>query len=612
MLKKENGNIVISVVLMVFAAVSGLVFSSIASRDTVFTTYHLDEIQQLHLIRAEMTRGLVATTFMGSGYNNTTLPIREIQINSGLTKSTHAIKTKLSRNSIGTAATTRNRKSIIANAKTFRRPANTVTYYSDKDLSPVQTAAQRTYATQTLAGYMYFTDTDMSIFGTEVWFYGQDVLWGKVHSNTDIHFKRTGGSWPLFHERVTSHGNFVFEPYEPDYEELFLNGWKEEALSVIFSPTADLIRANGQNFPANWATTDILYCEVNGMNVTYYVGQVISNAEPTEIPVYDNYPPYGPVGNQINTNMVTFVDTVWTGPHNWTMGEGSVMIYTELWLKGKFTGAQTWGCSDDIYLVDDITLTGTTPGTPPDGSDESAENTRDFVGIVSEKSIYVGYGYKHPYTLERLQPNCGTLDVDSIYPGIMIYAAMCAMGDGDGDHHLDGIFTFEYQFPHRSTVDQGGYSFIDLHLGKYPPDLPSHRWPWPSNTAEGIGFASNRLDYPWYNPIWPEEVPYLERGNIFIWGSVAQRCRGFVHRSGNADQDNGYWDIDQYRFGELPVVGVNAPGADGSGIGYDKDYRYDNRFIENPPPDYPEVHLEGGQAPLEEVAYRYIIPPRSF
>ncbi len=612
MLKKENGNIVLSITIMIFAAVSGMIFSLIAVRDSVFTDYALDKVQQVHLIRSEMNRGLVATGYFGTSTNHMLLPIREVQIDSGLNRSTHAIKTSVSRNIEGTAATHRNRRTVISKAKTFRGRSSTVSYYGDRNKTPIETAASRTFSNRTLAGYMYFTDCDQSIFGTEVWFYGYDVLWGKVHSNTKIHFKNVGG-WPRFHAMVTAPEGegFEFYPYTPNYDDLFLGGWDERAARVVFEPTADLIRHNGQAFPANWATTDILYCEVSGMSVTYYTGQIVAQPLPTTLPVYDSYPPYGDVGDQIDTNTITFVDTVWTGPHSWTMAEGSVMTFSELWLKGRFLGAQTWGCSKDIYLVDDITLAGTPPGNAPDGSDGTSVNTRDYVGIVSEKSIYVGYGYKHPYSNERLQPNCGTLDIDSSYPGIIIYAAMCAMGDGGDDHHQDGIFTFEYQFPHRATVDQGGYTYIDLHLCKYPPANPPN-WPWPANTPDGIGFADNFPDYPWYNPIWPESLPYRERGNIFIWGSVAQRRRGFVHRSGNSDNDTGWWDIENYRFGPLPATGQNAPDSDGNGIGYDKDYRYDNRFIQDPPPDYPEVHLEGGQSDLEEVAFRYMMPPRNF
>ncbi len=608
MLTQEKGNILLSVVIAVVAVVSGLVFSSIAHRDSIFANYQLDMSQQLHLVRSELMRGLISTMYMGTAANHITLPIREVEIRSGMTRSTHTIKTEISRSIDATDVLHKNFRRVMTKAKTFRRPATSVSYYSNLDKSPVECAAVRTYSTKTLAGYMYFTDIDMSIFDTEVWFYGYDELWGKVHSNGDIHFKNVGG-WPLFHDFVSTPQSFVFYPTPPQYDELFLGGWDENAAPVVFSPTADLIRRNGQNFPVEWNNTDILYCEVNDMQVTYYSGNVSSQPTATSFTIYDSYPPYGAVGNAIGESNVTFQDTLWSGPHIWNINEGSVMIYSDLWIKGRFHGAQTWGCSGDIYLLDDIYYTGTVRGNAPDGTDGTPVNQSDFLGLVSENSIYISYGYVHPEARDRRMPNCGNLG--DTYSGIRIYAALCAMGDGD-EMVDDGIFTFEYQFPHRSTPDTDDYSFIDFHLCQYPPTA-GHNWPWPAKTATGFnGYPGTAPDYPWYNPLWPQWTPYLERGYIFLWGSVAQRRRGFVHRSGNTDQDNGWWDVENFRFGPMPVQGVNAPGATGSGIGYNKAYYYDHRFVETPPPDYPEVHLEGGQSQLEQVAYYFIPPPPNF
>ena len=614
MLKKNNGNILFSVTIAVMAAVSGLVFSSIAHRDTIFTNYQLDMAQQLHLVRSDIKRGAITTEYLPSTTDQLLLPLRKLEINNGLTKSTHIVKTGISRSVHSVSLQHTNRRAIMTKTKTFRRRASEANYYGTRDKSPVECAASRVYATETLAGYMYFTDIDKSIFDTEVWFYGEDVLWGKVHSNTSIHCKFTSQSWPIFHGMVTSPEPFSFHPTTPDYEELFLGGWDEEAPEVVFSPTASLIRANGQHMPVDWANTDILYVEINRDMITYYTGQIMDAPYPTQFTVYDSYPPYGTVGEAINTSVASLRDTVWTGPNYWSMNDGSVMTYATLWIRGEIQGAQTWGCSEDIYIMGDLTYSNTTPGMSPDGTYSGFVNMTDYLGLVSEHSIYINYGYTHPGTRDRLLPNCGTLD-GSEYPGIYIYAALCAMGDGGGVMVEDGIFTFEYQFPYTSTPDQAGYSYIDMHLCRYPSQTPN-RWPWPANSSEGIGFPDYYPDYPWYNPLWPKWVNYRERGNIFLWGSVAQRRRGFVHRSGNQDHDTGYWDIEDFKFGPIaPNDGnriLNAPGATGNGIGYDKDYRYDNRLIETPPPDYPEVHLEGGQSQIQEVAFFFIPPPSNF
>ena len=103
-----------------------------------------------------------------------------------------------------------------------------------------------------------------------------------------------------------------------------------------------------------------------------------------------------------------------------------------------------------------------------------------------------------------------------------------------------------------------------------------------------IGFGDEYIypygtDYPWYNSVWPEssdDIVFI-RGNITLYGSIAQRRRGFIKRSGNDPYnhpDDNEWNMNEFHF-------------DGShaSTGYNKDYHYDSRLAFIQPPDFPMV-----------------------
>ncbi|HRX76287.1 MAG TPA: hypothetical protein P5342_02425, partial [Candidatus Cloacimonadota bacterium] len=266
----------------------------------------------------------------------------------------------------------------------------------------------------------------------------------------------------------------------------------------------------------------------------------------------------------------------------------------------------------------------------------------DVVGIVSEKSIILKYGYKNPVDSVRIHTNMGA---DNEYPapaggGIFIYAALCALGEGPDDipstqpNFEDGVFTYEYQHPHPSTpaifanveypdgtIKEEYFDWIDIHRRRYPPTASQ---PWPS---PALGQQS--LDLPWYNPLWPERQPYLERGTINIWGALAQRRRGFVHRSGNDGEypsNDGIWNVELDMCGypisrnplpdpvfgnQLGLISMNYPGTSGGGTGYKKNYNYDNRLLTVTPLLYPEVRLKGGKNPMQDGNWTLKKPPRT-
>ena len=65
-----------------------------------------------------------------------------------------------------------------------------------------------------------------------------------------------------------------------------------------------------------------------------------------------------------------------------------------------------------------------------------------------------------------------------------------------------------------------------------------------------------------------------DRGEIYLWGSVVQKYRGYTVSNSPSP----------YR-----------PGFDAHTIGMDKDYHYDQNLKCNPPPFYPSVEPQGAE-----------------
>ncbi|MCK4312683.1 MAG: T9SS type A sorting domain-containing protein [Candidatus Cloacimonetes bacterium] len=512
-----------------------------------------------------------------------------------------------------------------------------------------------------LAEYQHYTEieeTENADGGTtaaRVKFWGGDELFGPVHSNSDIWIHQQdppGGGvgndgWPIFWGMVTTSGIFRKHPsgtplvqsgapmdqifrYEPP------PGWEEEVFPLIHNG-ADLIYANG--IPLGGPDTDIVYVKLSGGSFECMYGQIVETGVDTFY-VYSWFPHNADAANavinaggnwyedsdHIYTNYITMYDTIWTVGPSFPVNDASVWIeHGELWIEGEVYGAQTWGCSDTVYIVGDITYANTLPGEPPDDPDNP--NTTDYFGLVSETRIYIRYKHRDPFeNLELVTQNCCN---------IMIYGAYAALGVGDtlvyGELacHYDGIFTPEYQHPHGSTpsfialspftLQETLYTFVDLHKYIFPlsafvppniegfnlhgnfPAGPNMTCGYPYESPEYIASYPNNnpsdyvypygTDYPWLNPVWPEssENIVFERGTIYIWGSLAQTRRGYIHRSGSDfyNHPNNYeWDLENFHY----------DGSHGS-TGYVKDYYYDTRFHYIQPPDYPTVSTS---YPVEE------------
>lgn len=607
LLHNQRGNIAIAMALAVFGLMSALSMIMLAYTDTISARLDFDGVQQLLFLRSEAARGhhiVQKLNYSGDGFN---LPVKNATITSSHATNTYNLKTKITRDNVATGGGLYFTNGYnIKTLATVKRGLSTLAA-SAYNLSMVKRYSEKAVRRTSFAGYHYFTDTDESMNGTPVYFWGPDVIYGKVHSNTDIWLKQGGGGanngWPTFNGTVYTAGQIQSFSGTPPYAQVFRAGYFEHVGELDFNPEATTIQQNGMIIgPGNDDPNRILMVTVDGNSYRSMIGMITDKGRDTT-DVWTNYPP--PAGEYLFRNQFVKYDTLWQPGPSGSLANGSAYVKSKLWLRGNFSGKQTWCSKDTLYLIGNCTLDGTPRGTPPDGGVDGTGpvNYRDYLGIVSEKSIIIKYGFKDPDTEARMKPNCGS-DAD----GIWIYAALCAMGDGQGNSHKDGIFTFEYQHPHPSTpdtyVNNVLYTKIDLHRYKYPQTVTA---PWPPS-----------VDYPWYNPLWPESFGYMERGTIHLYGSVAQKRRGFVHRNlsdGDYPNPSGTWNIPLDLCGGPSYPSGNAynyPGATGNGVGYKKDYHFDNRFSFVTPPDFPEVHVKGGLTPFESETWTLKRPPLSF
>jgi hypothetical protein len=621
MLSGTEGNISLAVTLTMIAMVAGLTMSSLALRDNGQLMLENDGLQQFHFVRTEILRGENAVGNLQLGDVNTELPIRKVEVNHGVADRAYAMKTKVERvydtadNAVATQTLIRTK------IKSFNRDVNAITYNSTVNKSMVEKYAEKTIRKETFAGYMYLTNTDQSVNEDPVYFNGYDEFWGRVHSNTDIWLQSTGG-WPVFHAKASTGGTFLAQSGSIPYAQVFPGGYEEHAAQIYFPKTAELIRNNGLK---PWGSEpdpsrEILLVNLESSGFTYSTGD-IHTYPPEQYVIYNSYPPFGPIGDSIGVATYVPRDTIWTIGQSVSVQNRSVWCPGEVWIRGEEGGKQTFGSLNNMYLIGDITYQHTEPGDDPD---EGNVNAADYLGLVSEQSIIIKYAMVDPD--DPLHPRRHLNNCDLAHPGpaedvgIYIYAALCALGNDD-DSHLDGVFTFEYQHPHRSTPNVNyqseWFNNVDLHLGVYPP-VAGHYWPWPAGTATGFNYPATYgnpawPDYPYYNPIWPEYNPMLKRGCIYLFGSVAQQRRGFINRSFMDAADQGWWDMNVWRYGQSCAgLGYSATNAQGSGVGYNKAYHYDSRFMLNAPPDFPEVQLRGGETPFQGIALRMKRPPRNF
>ena len=608
--------------------------------DQVQLQYAQDAFQEELFLRGEGQRANFSLEYN----KNRPVPAREVQRMTDERITTYKTTTKKEQTILTSYLGIANQVAIaIRSTVTAKRSRKHLHYTADN--SPIRRFGERIFQNESLAQWQYFSNyeaSENSDGGDDpVKFWGPDVLWGPVHSNDDIWIQQGGGGnndgWPTFHAKVTTAGQFRHYPdggaLPPGVmEQIFLGEWAEGVPAITYNPTADDVRAHGLH-PFTDPTTDIVYIKMNGASWSSKTGRITKTYQ--DIPCYSWYPKNAAEANDVInaggnwfedcdvvwTNHVAIWDTVWTYGSNGSMNGGSVFVdYGKLWIEGAVAGRITFAAADTVIITGDITYAGTTPGQPPDGDQP---NAYDVFGLVSEQKILIGYKNWDPWEMKVQDVNTD---------GVYLYGAYAAIGFGDqqlyGDMacHYDGLFTFQYQHPHGSTPDFTApspytlndtvYTYIDyhkfiypknnfvppnvfdfnLHGGPIPPGYPCCGYPYenpgyaypndnPANYAVPYG-----TDWPHFNPVWPEGSGSIvfERGDLHVWGAIAQTRRGFIHRSGSDEYNHppsmqGLWDVENYHF-----------DGNHSSTGYDKDYHFDNRLLVLQPPDFPQVYKGWG------------------
>jgi len=628
----DNGFFALAIAVVTVALFSVIAISHVGVADSNHLAIGYQKAQQLHLIRSETSRGLVVAKkevedAIGAGMTDATFSSIDLfyqtnEIDAGFGQFTFVMRSKVYKEPSDEVSpfgsnTVLNISSIGKAYTGIERPVHHgVAFYSKKIIK-----------NQTFAGFHYFTDNEASINESlndpdEVKFWGKDEIRGIVRSNTDIYIQKGGAyeindGWPLFHDEVYTSGEIKPTDGTPaiPMDDVFLSGVHEKVPMIEFPDNADLART-GETIDVDPGDGILAY--IDGVNHSlWYIDRVWSATD--TVVVYDigieDDPDTTWREDSLGVQYLTQVDTVWYEHGNSSVQNNSIFVTGELWIEGTFGGKQTWACQDTMYLTGDILLAGTEKGQPPDGYNPETGlytlpiNRNDYVGLVSEKSILIQYGYRSPEDSTRIKNNCGRyedLEGDEGNGGIYIYAALAALGKGEVSME-DGVFSFQYQHPHVGTIARQDGNVVELaNFGLYNIAPYDNGWgPLHFFFRDGRDFDwPEDFCYPYYGPLWPETraETFMERGSIRLFGSVAQRRRGFVHRSGKDDiNTGGEWDIPNYRYGSHPrfLNLLNAPGTSGTGVGYDKKYTYDNRFRNSPPPKFPEVHIEGGARELD-------------
>ncbi len=669
-MNSDKGGIFLIAIAVILAFVSFLSsFSLIFSVQSDYTDFlnYQDIFQEELLLRSENMR-----TTMIASEGSTDIIDNEIEIESGNAHTTYHIDNEGVLEYQNTfMGYTMDKALRIKSLITGKRGGGHLMFNSPS--ISIKRYCERLLKNESWARWQYLTNIEASENedggeeAARVKFYFRDHLTGRVFSNDDIWIQVISDQFPTFDDFVATGGIFRYygslgdpsngDPLEDHYslDEVFPNGWAQHADHIYFDNSATLVRNNGER-PFDGLDGDIVRVKIIGSSYISKVGK-ITLREIKDFPVMSWFPKNAQEANAaVNSgynwfteedtiwiNHIPLYDTTWVDGPSGNLYNGSIFIDgMKLWIDGEVSGKQTWACSDTIYIVGDITYTGTIPGSEPDQNGNINQN--DYFGLISEERIYIKYKFRDP--LDNLNIH------DETCHDVYLYGAYAALGQGDkslyGEHacHYDGVFTFEYQHPHGSTPgyvakspftgQDSVYQYIDLQkfifpknnyvppniLGfnmhgnepringmcGYPYEDPSYAPPnHPPYTAYNY---PDGTDYPWYNPVWPESSDNIIglRGTLYQFGAIHQYRRGFIHRSGGDPYNhpgNNEWNFENFTYhydGEHPETG------------YAKSYHYDRRFLFVTPPDYPKVYKGLGEAAfssLEQYAWFFKQVPRN-
>jgi len=583
-LNNEKGAILTYVVVIVIALISlisSLSLGSLIQSDSLQKNYQHDLIQEDILLRSEGVRSQLSVEI----YPNRLIPGRNVDVNAGDKRvttyiiSNSKVLTNIS-NFMGyaTKQAIKVTSKVIAKRKkaSGHNPSNQATKLYGSIDSPAVRLTERYLQNQSLSQWQYFTNHESSInadggqAAAAVKFWGPDVLWGPLHSNSDIFIQQLGGgdnqNWPTFHGFVSTTGEILLpsgvsaEDSGAPMEQIFRGGFAEEVDPIGFEPTADLLRANG-DWLFNEGDFDLCYVILEGSNAAIHKGIVTSYVQEINhlswYPADESWVNYA-IGEDVNwfmeadtiaTSYVTMYDTTWVVGAVGAPNNSSFFAPGEMWIRGEVAGNQCWGASGKVRITGDITYRGTNVGDTPDGfsglDEETGQptyngpiNRYDYFGLVTENKMYVAYKSYSPDTEHELEEyNVEGGENNHVY----LYGAYAALAQGDeaiyGDMfcHYDGEFAFEYQHPHGSTpnfrarspytwgpdTEDTLYTHIDLHKFIYPVNnlVPPFLHGFNLHCNGGTPNDPRANGYPNVNMAYRNSLPNNGNNYVYPWGT---------------------------------------------------------------------------------------------
>lgn len=318
-----------------------------------------------------------------------------------------------------------------------------------------------------------------------------------------------------------------------------------------------------------------------------------------DVTIYGAYAAIGAGDQQLYPEMYCHYDGIFTFQYHHPHGSTPNFDAPSPYISEEFTislfdsAGDGWDdASLDVIVDGELVLEGITCYT--------GELTEAFMvdnGDVIE-TAYTPGGNENEHSYEIYDHNGDVVASDGPSPGAGVaYQALLPAGEDSTYTYVD---LHKYVFPKSDYLPPGVDGF-NLH-GAAPPvpcgfpyEDPGYILSYPNNDPDNYVYPYG-TDYPWYNPVWPESTDDIvfERGYLNIFGAIAQRRRGFVHRSGSDPYNHpeGFaapspWEMNVYHYDG------NHPST-----GYDKNYHYDRRFLFIQPPNYPQIYQGWGEDKL--------------
>jgi hypothetical protein len=372
---------------------------------------------------------------------------------------------------------------------------------------------------------------------------GKDCILGKINVNCNFDYKVD--PWDYFLLSLYASGQFNLIDGPPICN-LFDYGWHDFEPEHYLASSSSIIYDNIFN-----GEQDADYIHMKVEDGAYQAKAIKVNYALDTLIIYDSFPPYGEIGDSIGVNILEMpTDTIVTDLANGVLNNRNVVVHNDLYLEGSFSGDCRIKCLNDIYLTNDILLSNTDKGESPNKIELGNGNFNDNVIIETMGSTIIKYKNYDYYELnEHGKPTINDSNTDNIH----IYATLINMSE-------NGCLTYEYKHRHPSTpsvIIDGKTHYPDLHLNQFPPI--NNNWPSAGNYIDSLYNGVN-LDYPYYNPVWPELYPSFENGKVYLWGSIFSDKLSIIHDSGSSpfSHNGDTWNFDEHLFGSThPSTGYS-------------------------------------------------------